>query len=127
MGGQRRLSVLHACSTLTDSFFMYSTALLSSLIAAIYDAALDLERWPVFLKEFAEVVDASAAALLYHDLHNPLGVITASFHVDPESQRLYAEHFGRIDPWVKGAESKGVLIPEIIHIGEELISRNDFL
>src|SRR5262245_52309376 len=101
---------------------MVPETVLSSLIASVYDAALDPERWIAFLQGVGEAVQAEATALLYHDFTNPLGTVAASFRVDPETQSLYAAHFGRLDPWIKSAESKGILRPGVVHIGEELIS-----
>jgi hypothetical protein len=106
---------------------MSSTTQVSSLIGLIYDAAVDADAWPQFLEAFAVAINAGCAALLHHDLRKPRGNITASFRLAPESQRQYAEHFGTIDPWVKGAESRRLLLPGVVHIGEELIAHDDLV
>ncbi len=104
---------------------MASAAALSSLIALIYDAALNPERWPDVLRAFADATAATCAALLHHDVRDPRGTVASSHQLDPEAERRYAEHFGSIDPWVSSASHRGLLLPGVVHIGEELVSRQD--
>jgi DNA-binding CsgD family transcriptional regulator len=106
---------------------MDSTATLHSLIALVYDAALNPARWPAFLEAFARAVSAAGAALLHNDLVSPCGTIMASHEVDPESQRLYNEHFGEIDPWLLTGRRRGTLQPGIVHIGEELVPHHELV
>jgi DNA-binding CsgD family transcriptional regulator len=100
---------------------------LSALIALIYDSALDAAAWPRFLDAFANATGATSAALLHHDVSDPRGAVSASIGISPESLRLYAQHFGEVDPWVATARAKGTLLPGIVHVGEELVPRSELV
>ncbi len=71
------------------------------LIDRIYDAATDVNAWPVFLTELSGALGATAAGLLQHELRPGAlrGMVTASTAVDPESAALYGQRYGALDPW----------------------------
>jgi DNA-binding CsgD family transcriptional regulator len=69
------------------------------LIAQIYDAALEPERWSAFLAAFA---DACGAGAVMH-VQDPTATgahICAYAGLDPAFGRIYETHYSKIRPWL---------------------------
>ena len=103
---------------------MASAELVSSLIALIYDAAMDRGRWPAFLDGLAKAIGGTATQFLYHDVRHNRGRIATSIRLDPNAKQLYDEYYVTIDPWLLSAKARGLLTPGSVHIGEGLVPRN---
>ena len=63
----------------------------SQLVSSIYDAALDLEQWPIVLERLADALEGSSAVLRWGNLVNTEG-IWVSVRIDPAFNPLYAEY-----------------------------------
>jgi DNA-binding CsgD family transcriptional regulator/PAS domain-containing protein len=74
-------------------------AAFSILVAEIYDAAVDTERWPGVLRKVRDFVGGSAAAIFSKDATvRSLNVFYDCGSLDPRYQRLYEETYARFDP-----------------------------
>jgi DNA-binding CsgD family transcriptional regulator len=80
-----------------------SSETLSKLLGIAYDAAADPTLWGSFLEELAIGTRATSAGLLMHDYGNSNYTLSSSWRVDPESLRLYGEHYYALDVWARGA------------------------
>jgi DNA-binding CsgD family transcriptional regulator len=80
-----------------------SSERLSKLLGIAYDAAADPMLWDSFLEELAICTGATSAGLLMHDYDNASYALSSSWRVDPESLRLYGEHYYALDVWARGA------------------------
>src|SRR4051794_15364445 len=76
------------------------SAQLSRLIAEIYDAALDRNLWPSALQRTCEFVDGRASGLMSHDIHQQNANFYYTWNDNPESTKLYAEKYARLNPAV---------------------------
>lgn len=70
----------------------------SSLVANIYDAALDPAQWDQTLRQVCSVTGGNNSALVLYDREKRRRphIIAANF--DPLQKRRYDEYFSRIDP-----------------------------
>jgi DNA-binding CsgD family transcriptional regulator len=79
---------------------------LSELIHAIYFAAEEAERWPLFLEMLAEEVSCGMTVLLALDWKDSRANVASSVRADPEAITLYNARWASHDPWVaSGHES----------------------
>src|SRR5215831_3992189 len=90
---------------------------LTSLIASIYDAALDPARWASVLAGIAEFTDGQTGALLVKDAVNDS--VNAHWHagVDPHYMQLYATTYSSLGPVAKsplGAVEQILSVPELV-------------
>jgi hypothetical protein len=76
---------------------------LSTLVAALYDAAADSSLWPAFLREVALATQSTQAGILLHDLQHGDHSISLQWGIDPSAIRSYAEYYGKCDLWVRKA------------------------
>jgi len=83
-----------------------SNEAISKLLGSLYDAAVDPNQWDPFLQQLAENTRATSAALVMHDFEQSLYTISRSWHVDPESARLYENHYHSLDVWAQKGLSK---------------------
>jgi DNA-binding CsgD family transcriptional regulator len=81
---------------------------LSTLLGTLYDAAADPTLWTPFLQQLAHSTRATSAALVMHNLDHVSSTISCSWQIDPESIRLYQEHYYALDIWVPRALAKPV-------------------
>lgn len=82
---------------------MYSNGDVLSLVSKIYESAADPLCWDDFLADVARVSRSTIAALAYNDGRRHEHFVSAQFGIAPEHQRLYAEHYGAVDEWTRGA------------------------
>ena len=78
-------------------------ASLSKLLTALYDAAGDRSLWSVFLHELALATRSNQAGILLHDLKHGDHSASLQWGIDPAAVRLYQEHFGKCDVWMRRA------------------------
>ena len=69
------------------------------LVGLVYEAASDTNLWGSFLQQLAKASRADSAALVMHHIGQELHTIAAAWKVDPESSRLYQQHYGALDIW----------------------------
>ena len=102
---------------------MGDDGLLTNLIAAIYDAALDDARWPEILARIADFVDGRATGLLAKD--STRQQVEAHWHTgsDPYYLRLYAETYSKLGPV---ATTPARDVEQIVSV-PELMPYDDFL
>jgi DNA-binding CsgD family transcriptional regulator len=82
--------------------FVSTDQALNNLIAAIYDAALDPERWPGVLARTAEFVGGSAAALFSKDTAASDFNLYHQAGTDPYYVQLYFDKYVSLDPTTTG-------------------------
>jgi DNA-binding CsgD family transcriptional regulator/PAS domain-containing protein len=102
---------------------MTSIKELSSLLASLYAAPLEPEMWQVFLDRLCTMTNTASAYMV--GIHPELGNVTLAgggLDFNPETLRLYNEHYGANDPYASPAMAK----PRVGLIeAEELVSRAD--
>jgi DNA-binding CsgD family transcriptional regulator len=76
------------------------------LLDVLYSAAGEPERWRHFLGEVARRLDAAWVAFLSIDPLAHRHSIESHFGVPEEATRLYAQHYGAIDPWFLGYQKR---------------------
>jgi DNA-binding CsgD family transcriptional regulator len=81
---------------------------LSHLLGSLYDAAADPNLWAPFLQQLAQRTCATSAALVVHDFDHAPSTISCSWQLDPESVRLYQEHYYTLDIWARRGLAKPV-------------------
>jgi DNA-binding CsgD family transcriptional regulator len=79
---------------------------ISRLLGSLYDAAADPTLWNPFLEELARSTRATSAALVMHDFDHALCTVSSSWELNPESNRLYQEHYHALDVWAQRASAK---------------------
>jgi hypothetical protein len=93
---------------------------LHSLIQLIYEAAIDPDKWSVFLRKWAEAAGAQGIAVVVHNLAGQSGSIEANIGFDPESLRIYQNHYAARNPWV--ARSEHLFVPGNVVNCDDLIA-----
>ena len=89
--GQVRFAPPDAPSSFADD--------LSTLIGAIYDCALDPERWPAVLESCRFFVGGASAAIFAKDISGAdFQIFYDDGGLDPHFKRLYFERYAAIDP-----------------------------
>jgi DNA-binding CsgD family transcriptional regulator len=68
-----------------------------NLVGKVYDAALDKQKWSLFLDEFARAVGGCSAMLRSADLQASKAGFVASVGYDPAWQSAYCNHFVKLD------------------------------
>ena len=68
-----------------------------NLVGKAYDAALDEQKWPLFLDGFARAVGGCSAMLRSVDLPASKAEFVASVGYDPSWQAAYCNHFVKMD------------------------------
>jgi len=86
-----------------------SAQALSDAIGAIYDCALDPERWPTTIRQILELCDSSGCGICVHDLKNAQNDRLFEFGYEPEFGRLLSARF---------AENPYVAPAMIAHVGD---------
>lgn len=71
---------------------------ISLLVAEIYDAALDTERWPVVLRQVCEYVGGKGLTLFAHDTARPHATMFFNHGHDPHYLQLYTEKYIHMNP-----------------------------
>ena len=97
------------------------------LIAAIYDAALDSERWPLVLDRLAETLGASAGTLIRQNLITAKGKMIAT-RVDPKFGQLYNDHYSSLNilPNRAGRPPVGTCLTDRMIVRREEFVRTEF-
>jgi DNA-binding CsgD family transcriptional regulator/PAS domain-containing protein len=99
---------------------------LSSLIAGIYDAALDQDLWPGVLEQTCRFCNGVVGALASYDLLHSSPNMEKSWGYDPHYLRTYLEHYVKLNPMIPAAlrSSVGdvVTIPDLMPYEEYLAS-----
>jgi DNA-binding CsgD family transcriptional regulator len=102
---------------------MASIKELSGLLAALYAAPLEPEMWQVFLDRLCALTNTASSYMVTVDPEQ--GNVTLAgggLNFNPETLRLYNEHYGANDPYAAPAMAK----PRVGVIqAEELVSRPD--
>lgn len=75
------------------------------LIRRLYEAASDTSAWEDFLGLLTQLTGSPFAALVYHEHRRNEHFVNAQIGIPEEHQRLYQEHYGATDEWVRGVQS----------------------
>jgi hypothetical protein len=79
---------------------MTSTKELSTLLATLYAAPLEPEKWQVFLDHLCALTNISSGYLVgSHPTEGNLVLAGGGLNFDPEVFNLYNEHYGANDPY----------------------------
>jgi DNA-binding CsgD family transcriptional regulator/PAS domain-containing protein len=89
------------------------------LVGRIYECAAEPVAWQDFLAGLARLGRGRFAAITYHDNQRDKHLISAQFGIPPEFQRLYGEHYGAMDEWLRGA--RGVSRTGWVGTGQMLV------
>ena len=104
---------------------MQDVEALSSLIDAVYAAALDPPLWVAVLRRARVFVGGSAAALFVKDMAaKGLDVYYDDGGLDPHYKRLYFEEYAKLDP--RGSDRAAAAIEEPVS-GVDLVPYDEFL
>lgn len=71
----------------------------SQVLGLLYDAAGDPSLWQPFTAQLARSTEATSSALVIHDFNHASCTVETSWRLDPESDRLYQQHYHTLDPW----------------------------
>jgi DNA-binding CsgD family transcriptional regulator len=74
------------------------------LIEMIYDSAVAPSGWPLFLKGYAEAMEADLSLIQTHLFAKQRSELLASFGVSVTCQQEYHEYYGRMNPWRRPGE-----------------------
>ena len=75
---------------------------LSALIGGVYDAALEPALWPEALAGLANFVGGPAAGLFSKDASSKTGLVAYGHGIDSHYQKIYFEHYIKLDPATTG-------------------------
>jgi DNA-binding CsgD family transcriptional regulator/PAS domain-containing protein len=102
---------------------MISTVELSDLLADLYAAPLQPEKWQTFLDRLCALTNvASSYMMAIHPEEGNVTLAGAGLDFNPETLRLYNQHYGANDPYAGPATAN----PRVGLIqAEELVSRRD--
>lgn len=79
---------------------------LANLVGSIYEAAADATLWEPFLQQFSRTCRANSSALVTRNFNRGLHTVRASWNLEPDSNRLYEQHYGSVDVWAMRARLK---------------------
>jgi DNA-binding CsgD family transcriptional regulator len=79
----------------------------SDLVSAIYDAALDFERWPSAIELLADVLGATGGSLVRQDFVTGKGAMFNA-RTDPQFSNLYDRYYHKLNVLPKRAGSRRV-------------------
>lgn len=105
---------------------------LSELIGAIYDCALDPDRWEATLAEVAEVFECSVVSLTLNDLGQNRFLINKAVGWKPEllrlkSERHVAEINARLTEWLAQQSSADEMFVTSVHLSPEYIHGSPYV
>ncbi len=101
----------------------------SDVASALYEAAVDGQGWSRALQSLVRATHVPAGVIMRHSLVPGRAVtIHAGCEVNPESQRLYEEHYGALDPWADAIGKRGGFEPGRITVAtsEQLVPQAEF-
>jgi len=99
--------------------------LFSSLVEALYEAALNPAQWNGMAQRIAAAFDAPSCALQFRDSSaNQTAVLYVTDNYDQKSLQDYESYFASRDPYVDGALRAGIGRPML---GQEIISPQDYM
>ena len=104
---------------------MISTEELSELLAILYAAPLQPEKWQIFFDYLSRLTKISSGYLMTGDeIHGYEALAGGGLAFNPETVRLYNEYYVRVDPFAAPALRN----PRVAVIqGEELVDRHQLL
>lgn len=80
----------------------------SELVGHIYDAVDNPDGWALFLNRLTNSFGTHSARLRMVDLKNDRHNLVSSAGYDESFDKLYVEHYAKIDPWIPLMERAGV-------------------
>jgi DNA-binding CsgD family transcriptional regulator len=112
---------------------MYDQQVILELVGRIYDAGLDPEQWPSFLKRLADVARGTSA-VIYMNVSFKASNVAAAIRLDPHYLSLYEKHYVKVNALtpraLKVIPEGGVTTRLMVCSDEELFKMeydNDFL
>lgn len=93
----------------------------SDLVEALYDAALEGDRWPAALRELTRFTHGSAVGLVTKDATRKGGIVHHQYGSDLRYLELYRDQYWRFDPLATllyYAPNNVVTVADVMSIGE---------
>ncbi|MDH5444314.1 MAG: helix-turn-helix transcriptional regulator [Gammaproteobacteria bacterium] len=78
----------------------------NSLVASIYDAAIDESLWINVTEDIARLTDSKSALMRMQNYNTHDVGACFTYGIDPEYKRLYSEYYAQIDPLVSAVFDK---------------------
>lgn len=97
---------------------------LSRVIADIYDAAIDPQKWKRALESSCAYIGGSSAALFWHDAATEQSDVIHIYNEDPVYTQLYFEKYAPLNPVFPAAS---FLEEGAVHTSDELIPQDEFI
>jgi DNA-binding CsgD family transcriptional regulator/PAS domain-containing protein len=97
----------------------------AELLDLLYDAATDPSVWEAFLALYGRLLGAQNTSLIVQNSSDRSFGFAASSGVDPETQRLYGEHYWKTDEWLNRCQ--GRISPGFVFIGQQLCPETELL
>src|SRR5687768_7999453 len=88
----------------------------SDLIARMYDSALDDAAWKALPRLLTQDVGGESAVLWVRESRGFEGVV---HNLEPETLRLYADHYRHLDPWAATAMRHDLY--SVAFVGSDLV------
>lgn len=92
-----------------------------ALIAQVYEAALDENRWSDLASRMAETFDSPSATIQVRSAEQSTQVLVFTDNIRIDD---YERYYGQLDPWVQGALGLGM---NRVVLGHELVDDASFL
>lgn len=101
---------------------------LLEMVAAIYDAATNPPVWPVFFRQYSEVVAADYVCIQVHDFRHCSSLALFS-HGQTGTFTSYREHYNQINLWRERGKrlfQTGQIVPAELHTPVALLESSEF-
>lgn len=91
------------------------------LALAAYEAAVEPELWPDFLKRYTEAISAEMSFFQTHRLGSQNSTIAASFGIVPRFTQDYNEHYSKLNVWREGG--RHLYVAGRVNLDQEMCPR----
>lgn len=102
---------------------------IQALLLPLYAAASSQEEWHSVLERVADAVNGQECAFIVRSREHPLLVETATRVYGNDSLRLYASHYGALDPsrqFVESHSLPGVVHSCVDHVPQEQVDKSEY-
>jgi DNA-binding CsgD family transcriptional regulator/PAS domain-containing protein len=98
------------------------------LIAGIYDAAADPDRWSTVIGQIVEATGCRTGVFYEHDLATHQSQPLGTHRLNTELMRDYVAHYGALDPWNARVKNWpiGVAAPTYVLMPDHELRRTEF-
>ncbi len=97
-------------------------AMLTDMVAAVYDAAFDIKAWPDVLTKLKELVHADICAVISHEHQTGRSRIEHSVGIDALHVTAYADSYAKDNVWFKDRDKFAKA--DVVWTSQDLISNS---